>query len=413
MTIFNSLGSNYVLRDALLALRELIWPNQKSKIELKKKLESEFVGKAVLLFGGRDAIEYCLKAYGVKRNDSVLTQAFSCSSIEEAINRTGARAEYFDLSPGSIKSTITQVEQAYARSKNPKVLILQHGLGYVDDVEQIKEFCLKKKLILIEDLAQAVGAVDSRGNKVGSFADAIILSFGRDKILDAISGGAVIFKSSSNVSYTMPRLIDWFELSHDWKNKRQVLKLLLYPTLTLVIRSTYSVGLGKLIHRLAQKSKLMESSIISSHSSYQSFPAYFAPLAINKLSSIDVQLEHRRKISLYYLQELKSNKNYQVLVDKRAIKQGTNLRFPVMFSSPNKLSSAIKYLKTKNVFLADRWYKAPVDSASQVFASDYQLGSCPNAEKLSKQLLNLPTHQQIGQKEASKIIQTIKNWEKY
>ncbi|KUK79372.1 MAG: DegT/DnrJ/eryc1/StrS aminotransferase [Microgenomates bacterium 39_7] len=408
--IFNSLGSNYSLEDALLALKELTWPNQKSKMELKQKLQKEYGGEVILLFSGRDAIEYCLKAYGIKKNDTVLSQAFSCSSIEEAVNRVGAKVEYFDLSPDAINTTLSQVKLAHDRSSNPKVIILQHGLGYVDEIVKIKEFCLKNDLILIEDLAQAVGADDDLGGKVGSYGDAVILSFGRDKILDGITGGAVIFRTNSKVPYSLPELTDWFELEHDRQNKKQVLKLLLYPSFTFIIRSTYRIGVGKMIHRLAKKGNLMASSIISTHDNYQSFPTYFAPLVIRKLETINSQLNHRRKISLQYYQQLTLNNLFEPLVDQKAINRATNLRFPLLLDSEEALNSLIDFLKTREIYLEDRWYKSPVDSGSLEFASSYQSGSCPNAEKLSKRLLNLPTHHGLSVKEANKIIDAIKCW---
>lgn len=412
MTIFNSLGSNYSFKDILLTWRELVWPNQKYKKGLKSALSDYFEGKAELLFSGRDAIEYCLKAHGIGKNQTVLTQAFSCSSIEEAIRRTEAQVKYFDLAPDQIMTNLDQIKVAFNQANNPKALILQHSLGYAANVKPIADFCKEKNLILIEDLAQSVGASDPQGIRVGSLADVVILSFGRDKILDGITGGAVIFKDQSIFKFTLPMLKNWFELKSDIKNKKQVLKLLLYPTFTAVIRHTYCLGFGKVLHKLLKKTNVLDSSIISHHHQYQSFPSYFAPLVLNKLNHLPKQLTHRQRIAKYYSQHLTGVSKINLLVNQDLIAHSANLRFPILLKSPSALSSLISHLEKQGIYLGDRWYKSPVDSGSHPFSSQYKVGSCPQAELLSKTVLNLPTHRFIKINSASKIVQAIKYWEK-
>lgn len=415
MAIFNSLGSNYDLVDVWLALKELVWPNQRAKKQLVQLLSQHYQGKAVLLYSGRDAIEYCLEAFGIGQGTLVLTQAFSCCSIEEAIKRVKATPHYFDLAKDKPSTSLVQIKQAYQqavkRKQAPQAVIIQHTLGYLDEVEAIAQFCRQKHLLLIEDLAQAAGAKFSQDGEMGSLADAVILSFGRDKVLDAVSGGAVIFKNNSSFSYQLPKLADWFELKHDLTNKRQVLKLLLFPTVSWLIRHTYSIGLGKLLHRLAQKSNLITTPILSHQPHYQSFPAYFAPLVLRRWHHLQAQLKHRRQVASYYLAELKSLSHLAPIVTEAEIKQGTNLRFPIAVKKPEQVTSLLKHLKKNQVYLEDRWYKQPVDSGSLSFKSEYQPHSCPHAEWLTQRVINLPTHRAVNHKQANKITQTIKRWD--
>ncbi len=407
MTIFNSLGSNYSFADAFIALRELVWPNQSAKKKLKKYLSNHFQGQAVLLFNGRDAIEYCLAAYGIGQGDEVLTQAFSCSSLEEAINRTGAKARYFDIDSDELSTSVKQVKKAFQAATQPKAIILQHTLGYPDQVQEIAKFCKEKKIILIEDLAQAVGAVDDSGVELGSLADAVILSFGRDKILDGTSGGAVVFKHQSINIPVLPKLEDWFELKHDKSNKTLVLKLLFYPLISLLIRHTYSFGLGKVLHSLANKTKLMETQIKSPHQHYQSFPAYFAPMVLKQWHRLNEQLANRSFIASIYWNKLQNVKGIKIPVSPEKIARGTNLRFPILLSSPQNVKNTLLFLKKHGVFLDDRWYKSAVDSGSLPFTSSYQKGNCPNAENSAKLIINLPTHRVINSQKAEKICELI------
>ncbi len=413
MPIFNSLGSNYDCQDIYLSLKQLVWPDRRLKFELQQKLEEKFKGETRLLFNGRDAIEYILKAYEIGPGDQVLTQAFSCSSVEEAIVRVGAEPIYFDLSPGQMRVELDPVKAAYQQASNPRLVILQHTLGYVDAEDKISRFCQEKDLLLVADLAQAVGAVNSQRLPLGLAADAIVLSFGRDKLLDSITGGAAIFKSQPPVYPSIP---DWFELSHDLSNKQQVVKLLCYPLLTKIVRLTYLLGvgelrLGKFLHKLLKKLKLIWTAMRSPHEQLQSFPAYFAPLALRRLENLDAQLEHRRKIAHFYFNRWQNIQNLLRLpITRQMISYGANLRFPVELNDARAKSSLLHYLKKHQIYVADSWYRQVVDSGSIQFKSVYQPGLCANAEKMAKRIINLPTHRLVRLEQAEKICQLIKKW---
>jgi dTDP-4-amino-4,6-dideoxygalactose transaminase len=60
--------------------------------------------------------------------------------------------------------------------------------------------------------------------------------------------------------------------------------------------------------------------------------------------------------------------------------------------------------------LTDRWYRDPVDCGRLQCETHYQTGSCPNAEKMSDTIINLPTHAKITVADAEKIIIVIKKY---
>lgn len=404
MPIFNSLGSNYKFREVLIASLLCFSSQQEAQYKtILKKLERYFQGKAILLHNGRDAIEYCLTAYNISTNDQVLTQAFSCSSIEEAIHRVGAQACYFDLAPGKIKTTLEQVKKSYNKAKQPKAVILQHTLGYQDEVAEIARFCQENNLLLIADLAQAVGATGSNNQPLGMEADAVVLSFGRDKVVDAITGGAVLFRKQ-------PKKLPELKKFQSSEKNTLSFKKTLYPFFTWVVRKTYSIGLGKVLHWFFKKLDLTQTSIKSPHQNYQPLPINLPILLLDAWNQLETQLDHRRQLAYYYFNQIKQNKKIVVPVETGEIKKGTNLRFPVLVQSGKHLQSLLNYLAKHQIYLLDRWYKKPVDSGSLRFKSDYQPGSCPEAEKMSQVIINLPTHQNISLADAEKITKLINLW---
>jgi len=400
-TIFNSLGSNYDFSLATKALKSLVFSDLSSSKKFIKKIGSLWqVGSICLAMKGRDAIELGLRGLNVGIGDVVLTQALSCIAVEEAIIRSGAKPVYYDLVKNKLKPSVETLELAYQRSINLgfkkmqiKAVIVQHTLGVPAPILEIRNWCRQHDLFLIEDLAQAVGAKDKAGNLLGSNADAVIFSFGRDKILDAISGGAVVFKIQSNKSLSYFIFDQTFSLG--------VIRDMTYPILTWLIRKTFGLGFGRVLLKVIQSFGIWQSPVLADcNRPTKMLPAY-AGLVLERLKNLSKELEHRQKIAKIYQSKLKK---YSLLTDDD-IESGSNQRYSILVSNPRKF---VDYMKKHWVFLSDRWYRSPVDSGSLHLPSVYQPGSCPNAEKVASQIVNLPTHMNISQNDALRICQLSK-----
>ncbi|MBD3250485.1 MAG: hypothetical protein GF381_02875 [Candidatus Pacebacteria bacterium] len=410
MLVFNSLGSNYDFRFVLQALGLLLGlgSSQPAQAELKKQLVGQWSGQVELVSKGRDAIELILEQLEISQDEAVLTQAFSCYAIEEAILRTGATPVYLDLEPGKLYFTVKQLKQKLDQLKEqkikPRAVLVQYSLGYPAPIKQIRKFCQANQLYLIEDLAQAYGAEDLNREPLGQRGDALVLSFGRDKILDAVSGGALVLKKSvDSRGSVLSGELDQPLL----QTSAPTNKLLIYPFLTWLIRKTYWLGLGKLLHRLAVGLGLVASSVKSDSDYYSAMPAKLAPLVLTQLEQLADQLEHRRKLAHVYFNSLKDLGELQLPITRDEISRGANQRFPLLVSDPDKL---IQYLAKNGVHLYDRWYRQPVDSGRLQLKSVYQPGSCPEAEKVAAQMVNLPTHQNLSLDQALEVSQLVKQF---
>jgi len=396
-SIFNSLGSNYDLKFVLLALQQIFFANKRALTKLERLLEEMFQGKAYLFYKGRDAIEFTLRSFDIGKNDEVITQAFTCYAIEEAIKRTGAQPVYADLGDDQLNPSIKTLNEALKRSKNAKAVLIQHTLGHPAQILEIKKWCQKNNLLLIDDLAQSLGGVDEKGDSLGTQADAVVLSFGRDKVVDAVAGGAVVFKNQQ----ALKKAEDTMSHLSTQVSKQLIIKEMLYPKITRLIRNTYDFGLGKLVHFLAKKLSLLKSPIISETKQYSAMPVAFASLALYQFKQLDSELKHRKHIAKIYEQNLKNIKAVKSLSDKSSIENGSNLRFAIKVKEPKNL---ITYLNKHKIYLADRWYRKAVDCGTLECDSLYQSGLCPNAEEMANTIVNLPTHQYINEDDANRII---------
>ena len=77
----------------------------------------------------------------------------------------------------------------------------------------------------------------------------------------------------------------------------------------------------------------------------------------------------------------------------------TELRFPILVKNPNMLMSNAK----RQGILLGNWYRNTIDPVGVDYASiGYITGSCPYAENISKQIVNLPTN--ITIEEAKRVV---------
>lgn len=373
------------------------WVADNSRTNLRKKLEDQFGGTASLVYKGRDAIEVVLRAYELTQpTDVVLTQAFTCLAIEEGILRAGATPSYVDVGDGQLNLTVKTLERAYQQhGTTVKAVIVQHSLGHPAEIEAIARWCSKHSILLIEDLAQSYGA-RQEGALLGTFGDAVILSFGRDKVIDAVSGGAAVFRTqpvNAPINFPLPP-------------KPAVLKDLAYPFFTGLIRGSYDLIIGKLIHKTLTLLGLMGNPTQSPTKTITALPESLARLTLVQLTRHDQIRSHRQTIAALYLEGL-ADTPLQLYTQKSHLTNGSLLRVTGSTNQPTALLAA---LKAHHIHLTDRWYRSPVDGGQLKFKTRYQNGSCPNAEKLTETIINLPTHPKITIKDAVKIIGLVQQY---
>lgn len=389
MNIFNSLGSNYNFDFVLKALIADYSNNHPS--DLMKLLEDKYLGKATLLYKGREAIELGLKSLNLPKGSYVTINGFTCFAVYEAIKNAGLEVEYLDIEKGELNFSVEELEKHLKSNPNIKVVIVQNTLGFPADIEQISKVCQENKIYLMEDLAHCVGTKYSSGLEAGEVGDLVILSFSQDKIVDGISGGALIADKDLGLHLEGVNV------------KKQIIDRL-YPLFTFLIRNTYKIGIGKFIHYFLKNLKLLSGPMDKTDNQLHQLPSWYCFLTNSVFANLEQNLDHRRKIATLY----KETVNPKILSPKIMgfVNLSSNLRFPIFV---NNREGLIKYLKQFGVYVSDIWYDAPIAPKKYLSKTDYK-GQCPNAELAAEEMLNLPTHLNVSEKEAGKISNLINQW---
>lgn len=392
MIVFNSLGSNYTAR---FVLQALITSNKKQYADkLIHCLEKKYKGTVMLLYKAREAITLALRLLSLPKSSFVAINGFTCYAVYEAIIKAGYIPYYLDIDD-SLNFSSTTLEKAFIQNPSIKAVIIQNTFGIPCDIEKISILCKQNNCFLIEDLAHSAGALYANGKKAGTIGDCAIFSFSMDKIVDAVSGGALIMRKkipkSSYYFETVPYI--------------QQIKDRLYPLFTFLIRQTYSFGFGKIVHALLKHTRLLSVPMYSlSQKSLQSLPLWHCYRVYEEIAQLANNMRRRKKIAAIYAEKI--NRSLQLKKKTDSISQSTNLRFPLF---TEKRQNLIAYLRKNNVYVSDIWYDAPIAPKKCAKKTNY-VNQCPNAEKIANRIINLPTHRNISEEHALYIAGLVNTW---
>lgn len=157
--------------------------------------EREFAEYVGVSFGvgvgsGTDALHIALKACGVGEGDEVITVSHTAVATVAAIELAGAIPVLVDINPNTYTIDPQGIESAL--TSKTKAIIPVHLYGQPADMDAVMAIAASRGLKVIEDCAQAHGAL-YRGKRVGSMGHAACFSFYPTKNLGAIGdGGAVV-----------------------------------------------------------------------------------------------------------------------------------------------------------------------------------------------------------------------------
>lgn len=151
------------------------------------------VAHGVGVASGTDALILALRACGVRAGDEVLLPTSTFVATGSAVSALGATPVFADVRPETYNLDPSELERRV--TPRTRAVIAVHLYGLAADMDPIVAFAKSRKLPLIEDCAQAIGAV-YKGRRVGSFGAAACLSFYPTKNLGAYGDAGMVVTSS-------------------------------------------------------------------------------------------------------------------------------------------------------------------------------------------------------------------------
>jgi len=152
---------------------------------------AEYTGTkfATTTTNGTSALHLALEILGIGEGDEVIIPDLTIISCAFAALYVGAKPVLVDVDPETGNLDATKLEAAI--TSKTKAIMVVHLYGHPADLDPIQAIAKKHKLFVVEDAAEAHGAL-YKGKKVGSFGDVACFSFYGNKIVTSGEGGMVL-----------------------------------------------------------------------------------------------------------------------------------------------------------------------------------------------------------------------------
>ncbi|TSC94067.1 MAG: hypothetical protein CEN87_663 [Parcubacteria group bacterium Licking1014_1] len=407
-----SLSPNVEKDDIKLTLNLIIRPWLWKKGKAIKELEEQFkkyldIKYAFSFNSGRSCLFAILKALNLPEKSSVLLQAFTCNAAVNPVLWRKLKPIYVDCNKDNFNIDVKDLKNKLSASMSDIILIVQHTFGLPANMDEIT--AIAPSLVIIEDCAHALGA-EFNNKKVGTFGKASFFSFSRDKVISSVYGGMVATNDDS-IAEKLEKIQKEFGMPSRFWIFQQLLHPILLGYAILPIYNFFDLGkfflvLSQWLHILSKAIHWKENRGLKPDYFPRALPNALAIMALNQFFKLDKFYEHRKKISDYYKKNLKDTL-FVLPLENENVKQ-SYLRFAIKHQKAHEI--IYEAWHKENILLGD-WYTTPIAPFdTKLDKMQYDLGSCKNAEELSRKTLNLPTHINISEKDAERIINFLKRY---
>ncbi len=359
------------IEDEIRPALDEVFQNQQFIMGPKVKVLEETIAQycqtryAIGVASGSDALLLSLMALGIGPGDEVLLPPFTFFATAGSVSRLGATPVFVDIDRETYNIDPSRIEEKV--TTRTKAILPVHLFGQCADMDPLLSIAKDKKLFVIEDAAQALGAVyqptvESKGRRAGQIGDLGCFSFYPTKNLGAFGDAGMVVTDN-------PALADKVRLLrvHGSQPKYFHRAIGINSRLDTIQAAILLVKFKYLERWTAQRQKKAER-----------YRALFQDL----LSSVDgfrlptAQNQNRHIFHQYVVRVPERDRLRQFLAEEGI---GTDVYYPV----PLHLQECYSFLK-------------------------YRQGDLPNSEKASEEVLALPIYPELTDDQQTEVVSRIK-----
>lgn len=325
-----------------------------------KEFESriaEYVGTkhAIGVNTGTDALYLSARALGFGPGDEVITVAHTFVATVGAIVQCGATPILVDVRD-DFNIDVNQIEPSI--SPKTKGIIPVHLNGHACQMDKIMTLAEKYNLKVIEDAAQALGAV-FKGKRCGSFGDTGIFSFYPAKMLGAPGDGGIVCTNDDNLTRQLRALRD--------------------------------------------NGRVDSAEVIECYGYCSRLDNLHAAILNKKFNHLDKWIEHRRAIAAMY------DKGLSGIPELKTHPRSNNYYFDVYQNYVvrcQQRDKLVHHLLTSGIEILISWPR-PLHKQEALRLQHFNL---PMTERISKEVISLPMYPELKDEEVKMVIDTIREF---
>lgn len=375
-------------------IKEILDSNRVSSGKYVRELEKQFaklIGtkEAVAVSSGTDADALALAVlydFGAKRGDEIIVPALSFVATGNAVLEAGFTPVFVDIDRNTLNIDPSKIEKVI--TKKTRAIMPVHLMGKPADMDSINKIAKKYNLFVIEDAAEAHGAV-YKGRNIGTLGDLAAYSLYVAHIITTIEGGIVVTDRK-----------DFAEILRSLRSHGRACKC---EQCVLNIKSSYCAKRFKsnedirfIFERIGYSAKMNEME---------------AAIGIGNLDYFNEILEKRRKNLFSMMEKFKRFKKYFTTIKEESYEKIGPHAFPVVLRegvdfTRNKL---IYFLEENGIDTRNLFSSMPTQCSGFSFLG-YKLGDFPNAEYIGNNGFHIGVHQDLHADHINYFIDTIEKF---
>jgi dTDP-4-amino-4,6-dideoxygalactose transaminase len=339
---------------------------------------AELIGTkyAIAVSSGTDADTLALAVlydFGAKRNDEVIIPALSFAATGHAVLHAGFIPAFVDIKRGTLNIDSSKIEKAITRKT--KAIMPVHLMGKPAEMDEIKKIARKHSLYVIEDAAEAQGAV-YKGKNIGILGDMAAFSLYVAHVISTVEGGIITTDNK-----------DFAEILRSLRAHGRACKcescVLNTSGAHCAKRFKYDQDIRFIFERIGYSSKMNELE---------------AAIGLGYMDSYK-EIYGKRKRNFGYIRD-KFNKFSPHLFTLREEpdEELAAYAFPIIIAEPEKIKrdEFVSYLEASGIDTRSLFLSMPTQCPGFKFLG-YKLGEFPEAEYVGKHGFHIGIHQDIDE----------------
>jgi len=178
----------------------------------------------------------------LRDGDEVIIPSFCCSTVVAPILAVGATPVLADVG-NELNLTVESVDAVC--TGRTRAIVVPHLFGNPADIGAIAELCNAKNIVVIDDAAQALGAMTDEGQSLGTCGDMGVISFGAEKVCFGLGGGALISRSRGVLDAARQTPLGYPSFSHTLARLASTVGRRRWRRWTLPLQRLFSSAHGK------------------------------------------------------------------------------------------------------------------------------------------------------------------------
>ena len=312
------------------------------------------VAHGVGVASGTDALILALRACGVQPGDEVLLPPFTFVATGSAVSALGAKPVFADIRPDTYN--VDPAEFGRRVTPRTRAIVVVHLYGLAADMDSILAFAKKRKLQVIEDNAQAIGA-SYKGHRTGSFGDVACLSFYPTKNLGAYGDAGMVVTNSAELAERVRTL-----RNHGQSEKYRSTE----PGWNSRLDEIQAAILRVKLRHLSNWQRARQAHAAEYNRLFSQTPGVMPPLAPEGLEHVYHQ--------------------YTIRIEQRDALQ--------KFLNERKIGSTV-------------YYPYPLHLQPLYASLGHRAGDFPHAERAAQEVLSLPMYPELRKEQIARVVETV------